>query len=783
MLRHQLLLMYRNFKNNKVTFFINLIGLSSGLACALLIFLWVGDESAMDKFHVHDSRLHQVMTRFQSGEGIGVGTETAPVLAETLMAEMPEVTLAISEVISLDPNKLLVDGKFFKSTGAYLSPAFFQVFSYPLHQGNEKQVLADKSSILISKELAHKLFSTSEGLIGEKIEIDGKGLYNISGIFSIPSKSSRKFDFALPLQTAYDHYPNLKNNWSNSWVKTYVLLNEAADLSIFNDKIKGLIQHKTGQENITLFTRGYSSAYLHNKYENGVQSGGRIEYVRLFSIIAVFILLIACINFMNLSTANASRKLKEVGIKKAVGAGRNTLAVQFLGESMMMALMALTLSLLMVWLILPQYNLLTEKQLYLDLDLNHLWVLLAIAIFTGLISGSYPALYLSGYQAMDVFKGKSNITGAESRIRKGLIIFQFVMSVVLMVAVLVVYKQTVFIQNKNLGYNKDNVVFFQMEGRLKNQLETFLFEVKQIPGVRDASSMFLTFFGNLNSTEDVFWEGKSPDSHVTMEYRRVNYGMTELLDIEMAAGRSYSQIHSDTARIVFNESAIQAMGIQDPIGKTIRLWNREMEIIGVAKDFHFQTLHETVKPLFFFLNPERTNNVVLKLEAGREKETLSALQVFFQTYNPGYGFDYQFLDQEYQDQYVAEQRISVLSKYFGGLAILISCLGLFGLSAFTAERKTKEIGIRKTLGATGLGIVKMLSGEFIKLVGAAILIALPISYYFTSKWLENFAFRIELEWWFFVAAGLLTLAIALLTVSFQSVKAAWMNPVNALRSE
>jgi predicted permease len=783
MLRHQLLLIYRNFKKYKVTFFINLIGLSSGLACALLIYLWVGDELGRDKFHEHDSRLHQVMTRFQSGEGIGVGTETAPVLAEILMAEMPEVNLAISEVINNDSNKLLVDGKFFEGTVAYLSPEFFQVFSYPLHQGNENQVLADKSNIIISKELAHKLFSTSEGLIGEEIQIDGKGLYHISGIFSIPSKSSRKFDFALPLQTAYDHYPNLKNNWSNSWVNTYVLLNEAADLANFNHKIKGLIQQKTGQDNISLFTRGYSSAYLYNKYENGIQSGGRIEYVRLFSIIALFILLIACINFMNLSTANASRKFKEVGIKKAVGAGRNTLAAQFLGESMMMAFIALFLSLTLVWLILPQFNMLTAKQLHLDLDVNHLWVLLAITTFTGLISGSYPAIYLSGYQGMEVFKGKFNITGAESGIRKGLIIFQFVMSVILIVAVVVVYQQTLLIQNKNLGYNKDHVVFFQMEGSVKNQLETFLSEVKQIPGVIDASSMLHSFFGNLNSTEDVSWQGKRLGSHVTMEYRRVNYGMTELLEIEMAAGRSFLQTHSDTARIIFNESAIQAMGLQDPIGKTIRLWNREMEIIGVAKDFHFQTLHETVKPLFFFLHPERTNNVFLKLEAGREKETLSALQDFYQTYNPGYGFDYQFLDQEYQEQYVAEQRVSVLSKYFGGLTILISCLGLFGLSAFTAERRTKEIGIRKTLGATGMEIVKMLSGEFIKLVGAAILIALPIGYFFTYKWLENFAFRIELEWWFFIAAGLLTMAIALMTVSFQTFKAAWMNPVNALRSE
>lgn len=753
------------------------------MACTLLIFLWVKDELNIDKFHENGSSIYQVMMQYKSEDGIGVGPETFSILAETLAEEIPEVELAVSEAVNPDKSLLIVNDQSIKSSGAYASKDYFNVFSYPLYRGDKDKVLAEESHIVISRDLALKLFSSTEDIIGKEITIDGKGQYLVSGVFSIPSSSTKQFDFVLPLATAFKHYPNLKNNWNNSWVNTHVLLKEGADATQLNPKITDLIHSNTGSHYLTAFTRKYSDAYLYGKYENGVQAGGRIDYVWLFSIIAVFIILIACINFMNLSTANASRKLKEVGIKKAIGAARKNLIIQFLGETLAMAILALALSIIMVLLILPQFNEITAKQLSLAFDWHLISVFLGITLLTGFIAGCYPAFYLSGFNPTAVLKGKLPTTPGELWIRKGLIIFQFTMSVVLVIAVLVVYQQTQLIQNKNLGYNKDHVIFFQMEGKVKDQLETFLSEVTQIPGVSNASSMFLTFFGDLNSTIDVSWNGKDPNADWGMQYRRVNYGTTELLGIEMAAGRSYSKDFSDSSRIVFNEAAIAAMGLEDPIGKTVTVWGREMEIIGVAKDFHFQSLHETVKPLFLFLNPHRTNNVILKIDAGKEQEVINALQDFYHTYNPGYTLDYQFLDQEYQAQYVAENRVSVLSKYFGGLAVLISCLGLFGLATFTAERRTKEIGIGKTLGASAAGIVMLLSGEFVQLVGIAIVIAFPISFYFTQNWLEGFAYRIDLEWWYFIAAGLLTVIIALLTVGFQSVKAALMNPVESLRSE
>lgn len=783
MFRHHLLLIYRNLKRYKTTFFINLTGLSTGLACTLLIFLWVRDELWVDKFHEADSRIHQVMMQFNSEGGIGVGPETFSILAETLVEEVPEVELAVSEAVNPDKSLLRVNDQSIKSSGVYASKDYFNIFSYPLDKGEKDKVLADQSNIVISRDLALKLFSSLEDIIGNEIVIDGKGQYLVSGIFHIPSSSTRQFDFVLPLATAFKHYPNLTNNWDNSWVNTHILLSEGADITQLNHKITDLIHSNTGSEYLTAFTIKYSDAYLYGKYEDGVQTGGRIEYVWLFSIIAGFVILIACINFMNLSTANASRKLKEVGIKKAIGVARKSLIIQFLGETLTMAFLALALAMVMVFLVLPQFNQITAKQLSLNFDFQMIAVLLVITLLTGFLAGGYPALYLSGFKPTVVLKGRLTSSTGELWIRKGLIIFQFIMSVILVVAVLVVYKQMQLIQHKNLGYDKDHVIYFQMEGKVKDHLETFLSEVTQIPGVSNASSMFLTFFGDLNSTIDVSWEGKAPHADWGMQYRRVNYGTTELLDIEMAAGRSYSKDFSDSSRIVFNEAAIAAMGLEDPIGKTVKLWGREMEIIGVAKDFHFQSLHETVKPLFLFLNPERTNNIIIKIESGREKEVIDALLDFYKEYNPGYALDYQFLDQEYQAQYVAENRVSILSKYFGGLAILISCLGLFGLVTFTAERRTKEIGIRKTLGASEAGIVKLLSGEFIQLVGIAIVIAFPISFYFTQKWLDGFAYRIDLEWWYFIGAGSLTVIIALLTVGFQSVKAALMNPVESLRSE
>jgi len=782
MWKHNLTLFFRNFIRHKDTFLVNLLGLSAGLACTLMIYLWVNDELSVDKFHEKDNQLYQVMTRAVSSEGTSVGTENPPVLAELLKSEIPEVQNAVSEGLIPIEYPFLVDGNVHKAFGAYVDAEYFEVFSYPVLAGNSKHFLNDKSGVVVSENFAERLFGTDAKVLGNTVSIDGKGEYQVSGVFAIPDNSSRTFDFLIPMATAFDHYPNLKNDWSSRWVNTFILVQEGTDAQTIDEKIAGMVQKHAGMDHESLFVRKFSDGYLYGKYENGKQAGGRIGYVKLFALIAAFILVIACINFMNLSTAKASQRLKEIHVKKAIGAERGTLIGQYISESIFMAFMALVVAAIMVRLLLPQFNALTGKELSLTFDPAIAGGFLLITLLTGLLAGSYPAFYLSGLAPQRSLKLKGNSIH-EAWIRKGLIIFQFVMSVILSVAVLVVYRQIEWIQHKQLGYDKENILYFPAEGEVAGHLDTFIEKVEDIPGVKSASSMFMTFLGNINGTNDVSWPGMGADERVDMEYRRVNYGLIELMGIPLLGGRSYDRTRPDSASIIFNEAAVKAMGLEDPVGQKVRLWGEEREIIGVVKDFHFQSFHEKVKPLFLFLNPERTNYVAIKLRPGNHSEVIASIQEFYKAFNPGFSLDYRFLDQEYQEQYVAEQRVAVLSKYFAVLAIIISCLGLFGLAVFSGERRKKEIGVRKVLGASSGTIVRLMTGEFVQLIVMAIAIAIPLAWWVSRQWLDGFAYRTSLDWWIFVLAGLLVMSIAILTVGTQAFRAASVNPVNSLRDE
>jgi len=785
MLKHNLLIIFRNLKRHKSTFIINLIGLSTGLACALLIYLWVNDELSIDKFHEKDNQLYQVMSRNENANGIEVGAAMPPVLMEALVDEMPEVEYAASEAINPFKNTLSVNDKYIKASGAYADKDYFNIFSYKLIEGNKNQVLLNENNILISEKLSKKFFNTTQNITGRFVKIDDKGEFLISGIFSIPKNSSNQFDFILHFNVQFKFYPNLKDDWtSNSWANTYVVLKEGTDLTQFNSKIRNLIERKIKEEHISLFVRPYSEAYLYGSYENGVQAGGRIEYVKIFSVIAIFILLIASINFMNLSTAKASGRLKEIGIKKAIGVKRKTLVLQYLSESIIISFISLTVAILITELSLPYFNEITGKQISLNYNTSIMLSFLAITLFTGLISGSYPALYLSGFKPIAILKGKLNTSYGELLTRKGLIVFQFILSVMFIVGVLVVYKQMELIQNKNLGYNKDNIIYFEMEGKVKENLDAFLSEIKKIPGVKNASSIWYSFLGITNSTSDVSWEGKDSRLIVDMHYRRVNYDMIELLDLKMKEGTAFSRsLSSIPSKIIFNETAIEKMGIEDPVGKKITLWGREFEILGVINNFYFESLHENVKPLFMFLNPERTNTVMVKIEQKDLTETIDKLKDFHNSFSQGLPLDFKFLDEVFQTQYAAEKRVAALSRIFAGLAVLISCLGLLGLASFTAQRRIKEIGIRKVLGSSEFGIIYLLSSDFTKLVIVSIIIALPVSYFLVKNWLDSFAYTIELNLWYFAAAGLITLMVAWLTVGIQAFKAASINPSECLRDE
>ncbi|MEQ9443666.1 MAG: ABC transporter permease [Cyclobacteriaceae bacterium] len=786
MLRHSLLLIYRNFQRFKSTFFINLIGLSSGLACALLIYLWVHDELSTDAFHEHGDRLYRVMAQHAEANEITTMPYTTGLLGEALEQEMPEVAY-VASTSGVEDFTLTVGEQHIGAAGQFVSKDFFKVFSYELVQGDPEQVLADKSSVVISEEMAMTLFNTTEDVVGKTLEWQAYVFTKdviVTGVFKdVPKQTSEPFEFLL----SFDYFQDdlIENaNWGNYYAMTDVLLQAGADAEQLDDKLAGFMQSKQEDSNITLFLKPYSERYLYGDYTNGVLTGGRIAYVRLFSIIAIFILVIACINFMNLSTAKASRRIKEVGIKKAIGARRTTLIAQYLGESIMMATLSLLTAIILVSLLLPQFNQITGKLLTLTLDIPLLASVLGITLLTGLLAGSYPALYLSGFDPTTVLKGRFNSSVGELWARKGLVVFQFALSVILIVAVWVVYQQIAFVQAKNLGYDRDNIIHFPAEGKVLESMETFLSEMQQLPGVVSASSMRQNLVGASGFTTGVNWPGKDPDAVIRFQNITVNYGLIEMLGMEMATGRSFSQdFISDTSAIIFNEAAMKVMGLEDPIGQTVNLWGQDRLVVGVVKDFHYKSLHEQVAPLFLKLAEGDATTMMAKIEAGRMQETIEQLQSFYQAYNPGYTFNYQFLDEDYQALYAAEQRVSTLSKYFAGLAILISCLGLFGLAAFTAERRLKEIGIRKILGASNAGIVYLLSGDFTKMVLIAIAIALPISYFAAQAWLQRFAFSIDLKVWYFAGAGLVALLIAWFSVGFQTIKAARVNPAQCLKDE
>ncbi|WP_057940112.1 ABC transporter permease [Algoriphagus resistens] len=789
MLKHQLILIYRNLRKDKSTFLINLIGLSTGLASVLLIFLWVNDELQIDKGYATDSQLYQVLENVDQAGGMITRETTAGPTAQGLKDDFPEVEYAVTTFSNnINSSILSVEDHDIAARKLYASADFFKLFPYKITQGNKEEIKSAPNTIVISESLAVKLFGSSENAVGKVVEWDHEKDLTVAGVFEdLPSRTSMKFDFVMSFEDFWT-----ENEWVQSWGNTapttFVLLREGTNVDEFNAKIKDYVKTKTEGDvtHRSQFVAKYSDRYLHGTYENGIQTGGRISYVKLFSVIAIFILVIACINFMNLSTAKASKRIKEVGIKKAVGARRGELIAQYLGESTMMAFLSLLLGLLLVILLLPQFNIITEKQLSLDFSPMLIMAILAIVLVTGLIAGSYPALHLSGFSPSTVLKGKISSAAGELWIRKGLVVFQFALSVILIVSVWVVYLQIEYIQTENLGYEKDNVLLINKIGELgdTDKMEAFISELKAVPGVVGATSSGHDMTGHNGGTYGIQWPGKDPNDKTEFERMAVNYGMIEMMGIQMKEGRIFSdEFGTESEKIIFNQAAIEFMGIEDPIGKVINLWGEDKEIIGVTEDFHFDSFHEVVKPLFFYYNPGATNLVAAKINAGDEIETIKNIEALHSKFNPGFLMGYRFLDEDYQALYVAEQRVATLSKYFAAIAILISCLGLFGLATFTVERRAKEIGIRKVLGASELKIVSILSGDFTKMVMVAILIALPLSFFIAQEWLSSFAFKIGLKWWFFIGAGALTMLIALLTVSFHSIKAALMNPVKSLKSE
>ncbi|HEV2353454.1 MAG TPA: ABC transporter permease [Puia sp.] len=788
MLRNYFRIAWRSFLKDRQFSLLNILGLSSGICCALLIWLWVADELSVDKFFANDSQIYEVMEMNRTNGQAQITDESSGLVSDYIAGQIPEVEYAASLA---PPNwwpkyTLSVGDKNLKATGQYAGKDYFNIFSFPMLEGDKGKVLKDENMIVISDELAMRLFGRTDNLIGQPIRFQQQEIFFVSGVFRKPPRnSSQQFDFVLSFDYLYRRQ-NWVKSWNNTGPHNFILVRPATDINALNKKIASLITRASGDTSRRPFATRFSNLYLENTFSHGASTGSKIVYVKLFSLIAIFIIIIACINFMNLSTAKASRRMKEVGIKKVVGARRPQLILQFLTESFLITLLATGIALALCVVFLPAFNNLTGKEIVLRPDIRLMEVLFGIVVVTSIVAGSYPAMYLSKFNPLAILKGKLPSSIGELVSRKGLVTFQYSLSAILIVSVLVIYRQVRFIQSTDPGYSKENIVKFRVEGRVQQQPTSFVAAIKRVPGVVNAAFTTHNMVGRNYGTYGINWEGRDPNKGIYFEGFLCSYDFIETMGMHMAAGRSFSRAYgSDTSKVILNETAVAVMHLKNPIGKNIEANGTRVQIIGVVKDFHFESLHEPVKPAFFLLMGDGISwaNIMIRIKPGQQQETIAGIRDLWNAFNPGFPFTYDFLDEEYQKQYDTEVRVATLAKWFSGLAILISCLGLFGLAAFTAQRRQKEIGIRKVVGASVSQIAVMLSTDFLLLVSIAIVIAFPVSWWAMREWLQDFAYRVDIGAGVFVLAAVAVILITLLTIGSHALRAAVANPVKTLRSE
>jgi putative ABC transport system permease protein len=790
MIRNYLKIALRNLWKNKTFSLINILGLALGMACSLLIMLWVKSEIGMDKFHKNDDRLYRVMENQRGTDVIKTTNSTPGILAESIIKDIPEIEMA-SQMLAEQNTLFTVENTFDKERGRFVQVDFLQMFSFELENGNAKTALKSFDGVVISKKLAEKYFKGQDP-IGKAIKIDNAESVIVTGVLKeIPKESSLKFDFLMN----YDSWLK-KNKWAADWgnhgPKCYVLLAKNASIDKVNAKIKNYIKTKKTDSIVELFLQNYGDSYLYSKWSSGFQDGGRIEYVKIFSWVSIFILVIGCINFMNLATARSVKRAKEVGIRKAIGAAKSALIRQFIGESILIAFLALIFAILIVVLLLPAFNNLTEKQLSFDFtNPQFLLVLFGLTLVTGLISGSYPAFFMSSLNPIVVLKGALKFKPSATFFRKGLVIFQFTLSIVLILGMIVIERQIDYIQSKNLGFDRENLLSMPLESDLAKSRNFITFKqelVNQI-GIKAVTSSESGPIEVGSSTFGVSWAGKDTTKIIQFSQNAVSYDYLKTMGIQLVGGRDFStDFGMDSTNYLINEAAAKVIGYKNPndaIGKEISRRQKKGIIIGVMKDFHHASLQVAIEPLILHLQRDNKyyGDIIVRIEAGRTKQAMANLEKTYRKFNPGTPFKYTFADDEFAQSYKSESTVSKLSNFFAFLAIFISCLGLFGLASFMAEQRTKEIGIRKVLGANVASIVAMLSKDFIVLVLISAVIAFPTASYFMKNWLEKYANRIEISWWIFVVSGVLAVLIALLTVIYQAIKAALMDPVKSLKTE
>ncbi|HEY9002769.1 MAG TPA: ABC transporter permease [Mucilaginibacter sp.] len=793
MFRNYLKIAWRNITRNKAFSFINIFGLGLGMACSLLIILWVQDERNVDAFHVNRANIYSVYERVFSEGKVEAGRATPGLLATELKRAIPEIKYASGYWEDEEETLFSVGDKNFSNMGTYADTDFFKMFSYPLLQGTAANALAAPDDIAISRSMATKIFGSPQAAMGKAIKFNNAHFFTVNAVFEdLPANTSQHFDFVINWQYLLKAVDWL-SNWANRRPQTYIQLQPGADAARVDAKIKNFVTtyltatYRTGYR-VELGLQSLNEVYLKSIFKQGKPDGGRIEYVRLFTMVALFILIIACVNFMNLATARSVKRAKEVGIRKTIGAIRSRLIVQFIGEAMLLTFFAIVIALILALCVMPYFNQLTGKHIVLPFNELSFWLDIGgLLLATGFIAGGYPAFFLSSLNPVVVLKGALKFSPNALLFRKGLVVFQFVLSIVLIIGTLVISQQLRYIQTKNLGFDRGNLVYmhFPYPQGLPKGFEVFKHELSVMPGIKAVDFSAQPPSHTNNYTYDLNWPGKNPGTKAFAIRNWVGYDYFALMGIHFVEGRAFSKnFTTDTTGIIINETALKMMDLKSPLGQLVTIGDRRRTILGVVKDFHFKSLHEPIEPLIMYLDPNPDwGYLLVKTEAGKTRQGVASMESVFTQLEKKFPFRCSFADEEYQKLYNDEMTVGKLSDSFSFLAIFISCLGLLGLTMFTVEQRRKEIGVRKIIGASEIGIVTMLSKDIVKLVILSAIIATPVAWLAMNNWLQNFAYRVSLNGWIFLVAGLIAILIALATVSYQAIKAAVANPVKSLRTE
>ncbi len=793
MIKNYLKIAWRNLSKNKIFSLINIGGLAVGMGVAILIALWVYDELSFDKYHQNYDRIAQVMQHQTWNGEIGTQEANPAQMAEEIRNLYSNDFKYVLQA-SWNFNHTLTYGeKMFLKPGCYFEPEAPDMLSLKMLHGS-RSGLNEMNSILISESVA-KTYFDNENPIGKVLRIDNDVDVKVTGVYEdLPFNTSFKdMTFILPWSlylSQNEWIRKMENPWGSNYTRTFAMIDEQADMEKVSAKIKDVKLNKVGDDERrykpAMFLHPMRKWHLYSDFKNGINTGGRIDNVWLFATIGIFVLILACINFMNLSTARSEKRAKEVGIRKAVGSVRKQLVTQFFSESILIASLAFIFSVLLVFLILPYFNSVADKKISLPWMNPGFWILgLSFSIVTGMFAGFYPAMFLSSFQPVKVLKGTFRVGRFASIPRKVLVVLQFTISTTLIIGTMVVYKQINYAQNRPIGYSKDGLVSIQVTEEIHKHFDAVRTELINAGAIIEMAESGSPTTAVWNSNGGFDWEGKDPEQGVDFPNNAVSAHYGKTIGWTLIEGRDFSEdFASDSSAFILNEAAVKFIGFKDPIGKVIHWDEKPYTVIGVVKDLLVQSPYQPVRAAMWHLTNEQANVLLLKINPkATAKDALSKMEEVFKRVNPAFPFDATFVDEEYARKFGNEKRIGELATFFAVLAVFISCLGLFGLASFVAEQRTKEIGIRKVLGASVTNLWRMLSQDFVVLVIISSLLAVPLAYYFISNWLKQFEYRTEVSWWIFMISVFGAILITLLTVSYQAIKASLMNPVKSLRTE